>query len=64
MVLTFPAAKAFGSMLDNFFPIFLISTETLYYDIFAAVIIALCAAIIPAIRAIRIRIADGLRRIG
>jgi len=64
MILTFPAAKAFGSTLDNFFPTFIISTETLYYDVGAAILIAILAAIIPTRHAIRIRIADGLRRIG
>ena len=64
MILTFPAASAFGSTLANFFPVFLVSSETLYYDVVAAVLIAILAAIIPTRHAIRIRIADGLRRIG
>jgi putative ABC transport system permease protein len=64
MALTFPAAKAFGYSLATFFPIFRVSTETLYLDILAAVLIALFAAIIPTRQAIRIGIADGLRRIG
>jgi len=64
MILTFPAAKAFGSSLANFFPVFLVATETLYYDVVAAILIAFLAAIIPTRHAIRIRIADGLRRIG
>ena len=64
MILTYPAAKAFGSALANFFPTFLVSTETLYYDVLAAILIAFLAAIIPTRHAIAIRIADGLRRIG
>jgi putative ABC transport system permease protein len=64
MILTFPAAKAFGHSLANYFPVFLVSAETLYYDIAAAYLIAVLAAIIPTRHAIRIRIADGLRRIG
>jgi putative ABC transport system permease protein len=64
MILTFPAARAFGSKLANFFPVFLGSNETLYYDVVAAILIACLAAIIPTRHAIRIRIADGLRRIG
>ena len=64
MIMTFPAARAFGSTLANFFPVFLVSTETLYYDFLAAILIAILAAIIPTRHAIRIRIADGLRRIG
>jgi putative ABC transport system permease protein len=64
MILTFPATKAFGSSLANFFPTFIVSTDTLYYDVLAAILIAFLAAIIPTRHAIRIRIADGLRRIG
>ena len=64
MVLTFPASQAFGHTLATFFPIFRVSGETLWLDIAAAVLIACFAAIIPTRQAIRIGIADGLRRIG
>jgi putative ABC transport system permease protein len=64
MILTFPAAKAFGYSLATFFPVFLVSTETLYLDLLAAFLIAFFAAIIPTRHAIRVGIADGLRRIG
>ncbi len=64
ILLTFPAAKVFGQSLATFFPVFLVSEKTLYYDLLAAFLIAFLAAIIPTRHAIRIRIADGLRRIG
>jgi putative ABC transport system permease protein len=64
MILTFPAAAAFGDSLSNYFPIFLVSDETLWLDLVAALLIAFCAAIIPTRHAIRVGIADGLRRIG
>jgi len=64
MILTFPAAKAFGHTLVTYFPIFNISTETLLLDLVSALVVALVAAIVPTQRAIRIGIADGLRRIG
>jgi putative ABC transport system permease protein len=64
IILTFPAAKAFGHSLATFFPVFLVSTETLYLDLLAAFLIAFFAAIIPTRHAIRVGIADGLRRIG
>lgn len=64
MILTFPAAKAFGHTLVTFFPVFIVSTKTLYLDIAASVLVACVAAIIPTRHAIKIRIADGLRRIG
>jgi len=64
IALTFPAAKAFGSALSAFFPIFNVETETIYMDIAAALTIGTVAGFFPAWRSIRIRIADGLRRIG
>jgi len=64
IVLTFPAAKIFSRELGTFFPVFLVSAKTIYMDIAAAFLIAFLAAIIPTHHAIRIRIADGLRRIG
>ena len=64
IILTFPVAKAFGQQLSTYFPVFLVSAQTIYMDIAAAFLIAFLAAIIPTRHAIRIRIADGLRRIG
>ena len=64
MILTFPAAKAFGQTLSTYFPIFIVSAQTLWLDLLAALLIAFFAAIIPARRAIRVGIAEGLRRIG
>jgi putative ABC transport system permease protein len=64
MALTFPAAKAFGNELSNFFPIFNVENKTLIMDVGAALIVGFIAAIIPTWHAIRIRIAEGLRRIG
>lgn len=64
IALTFPVAKAFGGQLATYFPVFLVSARTICLDIAAAFLIAIFAAIIPARHAIRIRIADGLRRIG
>lgn len=64
MALTFPAAGAFGKGLANYFPVFLVAERTLWLDLLAALLIAFCAAIIPARRAVRVRIAEGLRRIG
>jgi putative ABC transport system permease protein len=64
MILTYPAAAAFGHSLSTFFPVFLVSDQTLWLDLAAAFLIASCAAIIPTRHAIRVGIADGLRRIG
>lgn len=64
VVLTFPAAKVFSHEVGAYFPVFNIERETLYLDLVAALAIGFVAAIIPTRRAVKIRIADGLRRIG
>jgi putative ABC transport system permease protein len=64
VVLTFPAAKVFSHELGAYFPVFNIGRETLYLNLVIALAIGFVAAIIPTRRAIKIRIADGLRRIG
>jgi putative ABC transport system permease protein len=64
IILTFPAAQIFGKELSQFFPIFNVDRETIYMDIVAALVVASVAALFPAWRAVHIRIADGLRRIG
>jgi putative ABC transport system permease protein len=64
IVLTFPAAKIFSSELGAYFPNFNVERTTLLFDLLAALAVAFTGAIIPIHRAIRIKIADGLRRIG
>jgi putative ABC transport system permease protein len=64
VVLTFPAATAFGKELSNYFPVFNVEMSTIYLDVAAALIMGIVAALFPAWRAIHIRIADGLRQIG
>jgi putative ABC transport system permease protein len=64
IVLTFPAAAVFSHELSNFFPIFNVETKTIYLDFAAALLVGIIAAVVPTRLAIRIRIADGLRRIG
>jgi len=64
MASTYPAADAFRNALGNYFPMFNVEKETLFLNLAAALLVALVAAIIPTRRAIKIRIADGLRRIG
>ena len=59
-----PAAREFSRLVGTYFPTFRVEIETIYMDIGAAVLVGLSAAIIPIWRALKIRIADGLRRIG
>ena len=62
--LTFPVARIFSQQLSTYFPVFNVATETIYMDIAASFLIALVAGVFPSWRAVNIRIADGLRRIG
>ena len=64
IALTFPAADVFSSALSTYFPIFNVAKKTIYMDIIASIIVGLVAALFPTWRAIKIRIADGLRRVG
>lgn len=64
MILTFPVATAFGNQLSQFFPVFRVARETLWLDLAAALVIGLVSGVFPTWRAVTIRIADGLRRIG
>lgn len=64
IIFTFPAAKAFGDALSQYFPIFIVAPESIYMDIGASLVIGLVAGVFPTWRAVNVRIADGLRRIG
>ncbi|MBI4633310.1 MAG: FtsX-like permease family protein [Deltaproteobacteria bacterium] len=61
---TYPAAEAFGEAMSTFFPIFNVKSQTIYLDIAATFIVGLAAALFPAWRAVSLKVADGLRRIG
>jgi putative ABC transport system permease protein len=64
IALTFPAAHIFGKTLSTYFPVFNVTHDTVYMDIGVSLLVAFVAAVFPTWRAIQIRIADGLRRIG
>jgi putative ABC transport system permease protein len=64
IALTPPATAVFRKLLGAYFPGFTVKMETVYMALGASILVGLCAAIIPTWRAVNIRIADGLRRIG
>ncbi|NVN89456.1 MAG: FtsX-like permease family protein [Desulfuromonadales bacterium] len=64
IALTFPVAHAFGEAMGAFFPVFRVESSALYLDLLFSVLIGVIAALFPTWRAVRIKIADGLRRIG
>ncbi len=64
IALTPPATAIFRNLLGAYFPGFTVKMETVYMALGAAILVGFSAAIIPTWRAVSIRIADGLRRIG
>lgn len=64
IALSFPAARWIETELRQFFPIFNIEAQTIYFDLIAAFIVGTVAAIFPTWRGTTIGITDGLRRIG
>ena len=64
IAVTFPIAHIFAENLSTYFPIFYVEQKTILLDIAAATAVGFVAALIPTRKAVMIRIADGLRRIG
>ena len=64
VILTFPAAHLIETELSQFFPVFTVKGETIWFDIAAACVVGVVAAVFPIWRGGTIRIADGLRRFG
>jgi len=64
MTITFPAAYIFKKTVPMYLPVFQVEETTLYLDVIASLGVGILSALIPAWRAIQVRIADGLRRIG
>jgi putative ABC transport system permease protein len=61
---TFPLADAFASTVGSILAGFKVSRDTVMLQLLAALVIGVVAAAIPAWRAARVRIVDGLRAIG
>jgi putative ABC transport system permease protein len=64
MAITFPAAYIFKKTVPMYLPVFQVEETTLYLDLIASLGVGILSALIPTWRAIQVRIADGLRRIG
>jgi putative ABC transport system permease protein len=61
---TFPLVSGFGAVMVKLFPVFQFSLNTLAMQAGAVLIMGIVAAVVPAVRASRVRIAQGLRAIG
>ena len=64
IALTPAAATAFKQAAGGIFPIFKVSDTTLMLQLACAIAVGVAAAVVPAIRASRVRIVEGLRAIG
>ena len=64
IAMTYPVVRFFTTELGAYFPIFYVEPLTIWLDLGAAILVGITAAIIPTMQAVRIRIAEGLRRIG
>jgi putative ABC transport system permease protein len=63
IALTFPVASAFAGAVGTLFPVFLVSETTLAMQVIAAIVVGVVAAALPAWRAARVRIVEGLRTV-
>ncbi len=64
VALTFPVADWFAAQMGTLFPVFEISTNTLWLQAACAAVVGVAAAVLPAWRATQVRIVDGLRAAG
>ena len=63
IALTFPIAKIFAQAMGTLFPVFAVSSETVFLQGLCAILVGFVSAIWPAWRAMRIRIVEGLRSV-
>lgn len=64
MLATPPMAAVFKQAVGGVFPVFSVSRETMWMQSACALVVALAAAVVPAVQAARVRIVEGLRAIG
>jgi putative ABC transport system permease protein len=64
VLLTFPAAKVFLNYLGDYFPVFLVTEQTVIFQGLAALAVGIAAAVLPIWRAVRVPIIQALGRIG
>ena len=64
VALTFPVGDWFASKMGTLFPVFEVSDSTVALQIVCALVVGTLSAVVPARRAARVRIVEGLRAIG
>lgn len=61
VIFTFPAVKIVGDILSIYFPIFILDPKVIYESLFFSLLVGILSGIIPAIRSIKVNLAEGLR---
>jgi len=64
IIATVPLVRGFGAVMVKLFPVFQFSPTTLAMQVGAVLVMGIVAAAVPAVRASRVRVAQGLRAIG
>ncbi|WP_243439005.1 ABC transporter permease [Fundidesulfovibrio soli] len=64
LALVLPCAEAVGAFMTDFFPVFLVSEQTIIMGLVAGVAVGLLSAVYPALYAARVGIAQALRKVG
>ena len=64
VALTFPVADWFARQMGTLFPVFEVSASTVQLQLVCAAVVGIAAAVLPASRAARVCIVDGLRAVG
>lgn len=64
VALTFPVARGFAKEMEAFLPVFIVADQTVALQWTAALVVACVAAAVPAWRAARVKIVEGLRNVG
>ena len=61
LILLFLISKPIAIAVSNYFPVFNLQPITIALSVLAAIIVGFAAAVLPTIRAVRLRIVEGLR---
>lgn len=64
VLISFPASAIFRKQLESFLPVFRVEPSTLVLAVGVAIGVGIVAALVPALRVMRMSIAEGLRHVG
>lgn len=64
IIFTFPIARLFGKSLEKFLPVFEVSKNTITLSFLISLVVGVSASVLPSLRAIKLSIAQSLRKIG